>query len=352
MGMQQHLLSLRYSGAHTGSSPLARGTRPKRYQTRARYRFIPARAGNTRPTTDAIVAAPVHPRSRGEHGGAAVLIRRLGGSSPLARGTPGRRRGLDRRPRFIPARAGNTVRVTCSLDRHTVHPRSRGEHDRRRAPLGRCTGSSPLARGTLQVQRDRLADGRFIPARAGNTSIFSRQPPVPAVHPRSRGEHLPSPRELGDVAGSSPLARGTPRRSSPPCRTARFIPARAGNTSNWWMSTEASPVHPRSRGEHLDQVVGDLAADGSSPLARGTLRTSCRTDAHGRFIPARAGNTPVGALRARAVPVHPRSRGEHQGPVGGRPGAAGSSPLARGTRRAAPTVRRPPRFIPARAGNT
>ena len=37
-------------GADTGSSPLARGTRPERTRAQEAHRFIPARAGNTSST--------------------------------------------------------------------------------------------------------------------------------------------------------------------------------------------------------------------------------------------------------------------------------------------------------------
>ena len=53
------------------------------------------------------------------------------------------------------------------------------------------------------------------------------------------------------------------------------------------------PVHPRSRGEHPIGMAREGTTTGSSPLARGTLqRRPCSPD-EGRFIPARAGNTPI-----------------------------------------------------------
>ena len=92
------------------------------------------------------------------------------GSSPLARGTR-RDHGVHAfRFRFIPARAGNTALAAVGCATDPVHPRSRGEHF---FPLGcepRSLGSSPLARGTLHLLTDAMSCCRFIPARAGNTA--------------------------------------------------------------------------------------------------------------------------------------------------------------------------------------
>ena len=234
----------------------------------------------------------------------------------------------------------------------TVHPRSRGEHLAAGAVLAAGAGSSPLARGTQRgaVVGDR--DLRFIPARAGNTgSPVAGSAPTP-VHPRSRGEHSASRTGMASPIGSSPLARGTP----PPARRGagrpRFIPARAGNTRPRTILPCSCSVHPRSRGEHWSACSRSRAAAGSSPLARGTRAYPARGAHAGRFIPARAGNTRPRRSRARRGPVHPRSRGEHGGEVHRHRRVRGSSPLARGTRSTSGCGRRRTRFIPARAGNT
>ena len=234
----------------------------------------------------------------------------------------------------------------------TVHPRSRGEHEVRAATHMRMRGSSPLARGTLPHALGDPQAERFIPARAGNTRGAPPRSETDTVHPRSRGEHRLCRERENAGCGSSPLARGTrpPSRCSPPRH--RFIPARAGNTGRGGTAPGAGPVHPRSRGEHQNPLLGTLQPAGSSPLARGTHRQPDGLGRAPRFIPARAGNTGRRRTRPRPSPVHPRSRGEHE--IGRTPIAFGngSSPLARGTR---PCGRCPPhcrRFIPARAGNT
>ena len=160
-----------------------------------------------------------------------ALTQLVGGSSPLARGTH-RRGGVEAaRDRFIPARAGNTIDAILQRAGATVHPRSRGEHESRNLSLTSPYGSSPLARGTQFQAQDVLEDLRFIPARAGNTSLAGATTPRHPVHPRSRGEHATSRDCTATITGSSPLARGTRTEARGRISAARFIPARAGNTS-------------------------------------------------------------------------------------------------------------------------
>ena len=152
--------------------------------------------------------------------------------------------------------------------------------------------------------------------------------------------------------GSSPRARGTRggrcRRGQP----VRFIPACAGNTRSERMTPAPSSVHPRVRGEHLDDICRAAIHGGSSPRARGTPPGRLVDRRHIRFIPACAGNT-----RCRDGPpgtdaVHPRVRGEHNHNGTAAPTPAGSSPRARGTHARNLLVVVRIRFIPACAGNT
>ena len=50
-------------------------------------------------------------------------------------------------------------------------------------------GSSPLARGTLAVVLRGTVNLGLIPARAGNTNVYTLQIDTMRAHPRSRGEH-------------------------------------------------------------------------------------------------------------------------------------------------------------------
>ena len=194
-----------------GSSPLARGTLWA-FQLGTRERAV-------------------HPHSRGEHFGGAMLAGSFPGSSPLARGTRRPLRGDKPSHRFIPTRAGNTSGIPCPFYRSAVHPHSRGEHKPIPFPAQRISGSSPLARGTREDGRRRLAGNRFIPTRAGNTSQEVAVMTTATVHPHSRGEHSLRMEHHRPGIGSSPLARGTHLFPGGGRDCGRFIPTRAGNTA-------------------------------------------------------------------------------------------------------------------------
>ena len=234
---------------------------------------------------------PVHPRPRGEHGlmGSPLVVQF--GSSPPARGTPLAAAVRRRVRRFIPARAGNTLK--------------RGKPDVFFA------GSSPPARGTLLARTCSRMPKRFIPARAGNTLASPTTMPPSPVHPRPRGEHFSLAWLVSPYLGSSPPARGT-REWRPVCwALLRFIPARAGNTLKYPGPRKRGSVHPRPRGEHVSMLSKILIRVGSSPPARGTRRTL--------------------STKAAARSVHPRPRGEHIMPHYIHDDRTGSSPPARGT---------------------
>ena len=76
--------------------------------------------------------------------------------------------------RLIPARAGNMLIYAAELRALLAHPRSRGEHQVVEASAYGFTGSSPLARGTFNLNILAHLPGRLIPARAGNIECFPR----------------------------------------------------------------------------------------------------------------------------------------------------------------------------------
>ena len=315
-----------------GSSPRGRGTHPVGQETAAAEWFIPARAGNTLRGTPPLCSPSVHPRAGGEHAHAGTPSFSSTGSSPRGRGTRAQR--LDRREvrRFIPARAGNTSLSSESSLRKAVHPRAGGEHTYPAPVDGWVCGSSPRGRGTPCTGarwRQRL---RFIPARAGNTPRSWRSSAKRSVHPRAGGEHPPLADVIRRYIGSSPRGRGTlpiPRHTGP---LERFIPARAGNTPKGNDMPITLTVHPRAGGEHLPAPVHDNPRTGSSPRGRGTLDRKRSNGAGPRFIPARGG--------------------EHIRVEFGMSSDDGSSPRGRGTHVALSYHLTTYRFIPARAGNT
>ena len=317
----------------TGSSPRVRGTPGSSCLAVGASRFIPACAGNSGTAKPATELPPVHPRVCGELASYAHRLAGLSGSSPRVRGTPEGARRFERRHRFIPACAGNSVAPRAPRRARPVHPRVCGELAKQVRERGLQPGSSPRVRGTRSlVTADSLptavhprvcgelgkavdafgVGGRFIPACAGNSAWPDSEAAAETVHPRVCGELLTCWPALGVGFGSSPRVRGTRRPAAPPRRP--------------------PPVHPRVCGELVSWAAASASAAGSSPRVRGT-RTSPR--------PSRPAST-----------VHPRVCGELPR-FGRRPGVSlGSSPRVRGTRVAGARRHRPRRFIPACAGNS
>ena len=177
--------------------------------------------------------------------------------------------------------------------------------------LNAPASSSPPARGTSYNNRHHRLQGRFIPACAGNILRLRSIRCVRPVHPRLRGEH-PSANVAGTIiSGSSPPARGTFILGILSVRADRFIPACAGNIFTGCGQCVRHPVHPRLRGEHTLKVCRRNATRGSSPPARGTFHDLGTDLAHDRFIPACAGNIMTATNLRILKPVHPRLRGEH-----------------------------------------
>ncbi len=212
-------------------------------------------------------------------------------------------------------------------------------------------GSSPRARGTPRRTTRPRPPLRFIPAGAGNAlTAFSSQDNDP-VHPRGRGER----RARGTIpmprCGSSPRARGTRVHDESHLPAGRFIPAGAGNATPARSPRGSSPVHPRGRGERGHGLGAGVGGVGSSPRARGTLAGLPHQAAPDRFIPAGAGNAATSWCGADPWTVHPRGRGERATAYGAWHEVYGSSPRARGTRLRQLAAADAERFIPAGAGN-
>ena len=208
----------------------------------------------------------------------------------------------------------------------------RGERRLRASIIRRRSGSSPHARGTLDMGIPHCTTRRFIPACAGNAWDGPPFRPSPSVHPRMRGERPNTRRGSRYRRGSSPHARGTLGGNFIPVDYHRFIPACAGNALAEDESISRRPVHPRMRGERRIPGAEVGQRDGSSPHARGTQVALVDDHPVKRFIPACAGNAVGRRTRRGSRSVHPRMRGERRAGPGAGSRPVGSSPHARGTR--------------------
>ena len=293
-----------------------------------------------------------HPRVRGEHNGGSSCTPCGWGSSPRARGAPHRRDPRRSAHGIIPACAGSTTsrpRTRCCSG---DHPRVRGEHGRRGRAGPPVEGSSPRARGALVDRAGRRAGHGIIPACAGSTQQRSGATQKAWDHPRVRGEHLKAGMTGLAAEGSSPRARGALRWRRAWGVPLGIIPACAGSTIREGIVRLHHVDHPRVRGEHPAVDPAASLAWGSSPRARGA-RCATRA-ARGRpgIIPACAGSTPRCRSRIAGTRDHPRVRGEH---AAARPkilGALGSSPRARGAQPPREKDRHRVGIIPACAGST
>ena len=276
-----------------GDHPRSRGVyRSQLLQRSHNQRIIPARAGFTSGALWGLPSCGDHPRSRGVYQAVAVRSASPTGSSPLARGLPIPLTAECGRGGIIPARAGFTPSSVGWSQRSGDHPRSRGVYrvvvlyltpPRGSSPLARGLlqkmtmryltggGSSPLARGLRGLRGPSVGGLGIIPARAGFTKSRSRARRPCADHPRSRGVYLLPLQLAHEAEGSSPLARGLPKRPefrAPICRD-----------------------HPRSRGVYEIAAKVRLEDMGSSPLARGLPGDQGYRRRRPRIIPARAGFT-------------------------------------------------------------
>ncbi len=254
-----------------------------------------------------------------------------GGSSPRVRGTRRHRLDFAAADRFIPAGAGNACLHSTTTARSTVHPRGCGERVLKNYSAILAGGSSPRVRGTLRALEGIRADGRFIPAGAGNASDYAGGRARKPVHPRGCGERFIS-RILSTLAcGSSPRVRGTRATQRAGRRHGRF--------------------HPRGCGERPAYGLSRYALHGSSPRVRGTRHMPEIDVSRERFIPAGAGNAETTGLPDWHVPVHPRGCGERGNRTATGSDFLGSSPRVRGTPTPEGQQAMVGRFIPAGAGN-
>ena len=172
-------------------------------------------------------------------------------------------------------------------------------------------GSSPRMRGTLDNHHVNVEHGGIIPAYAGNTVVCERLAAAAWDHPRVCGEHRTAVAERVENQGSSPRMRGTHAARVLPGHRPGIIPAYAGNTYVYPRNPLRRGDHPRVCGEHviLHQLL--FAVRGSSPRMRGTpARSQCCVCCPG-IIPAYAGNTCLTSGSAARRRDHPRVCGEH-----------------------------------------
>ena len=212
-------------------------------------------------------------------------------------------------------------------------------------------GSPPLARGTGGGTPNILHISGITPACAGNRCGQRICPQSARDHPRLRGEQTFSNIEQQSAEGSPPLARGTVAAAwpVPPCQ--RITPACAGNSAISNLRSYAGRDHPRLRGEQSVLTRGKTPRVGSPPLARGTVYRTSPPRARGGITPACAGNRHTEDKAYHGIGDHPRLRGEQCHSISAAAFRAGSPPLARGTVTVIKALAADKGITPACAGN-
>ena len=130
-----------------------------------------------------------HPRLRRENSVRTSYVCFGKGSPPLARGKLGLRSILGCPMRITPACVGKTPPFLEILNRHSDHPRLRGENILSFGSALARPGSPPLARGKHAVCLPYVQILRITPACAGKTNMPPSTVPLSGDHPRLRGEN-------------------------------------------------------------------------------------------------------------------------------------------------------------------
>ena len=329
-----------------------RGKPDQRRDPVRRERIIPAHAGQTRVVRAAAGQGPDHPRACGANGWVSWLLATARGSSPRMRGKPQPLGNLRRKPRIIPAHAGQTRTGGGGRLGKPDHPRACGANNGYVSGYGPLDGSSPRMRGKRPEHRGPNGRGRIIPAHAGQTPPSAPSCRRRPDHPRACGANSIRHPFAVTALGSSPRMRGKQRPVAPKRVAVRIIPAHAGQTDLPYGRAIESTDHPRACGANAHQRGGQHAQTGSSPRMRGKLFGTPDTWNHPRIIPAHAGQTHRQTIRDSSRADHPRACGANQLRQSRYSPPGGSSPRMRGKRFVPWDTQPILRIIPAHAGQT
>ena len=191
-----------------GPSPRLRGKRPACTPGSPSSRSIPAPAGETRPVDTDLCIGWVHPRACGGNYESSHLDHWRNGPSPRLRG---KRTDPDAdwaRYRSIPAPAGETFQYSKTKKWGRVHPRACGGNFEVGAFAHAVGGPSPRLRGKRTDFQSSKYPGGSIPAPAGETCRRTSWRLSSKVHPRACGGNETKDWGLLCPNGPSPRLRG------------------------------------------------------------------------------------------------------------------------------------------------
>ena len=260
-----------------------------------------------------------------------MRIMLLSGPSPLTRGSRPCTSARRSRTGSIPAHAGQPSLAHNRPAWARVHPRSRGAAAIENLQRMDLAGPSPLTRGSRRRAQGPSAPWGSIPAHAGQPAALIAGGAGRRVHPRSRGAAHGDEHLHGRRQGPSPLTRGSHTSIRHADRPMGSIPAHAGQPRRCGWRRVLPRVHPRSRGAATLSDLSTMLDAGPSPLTRGSLQRRPQRQLLFGSIPAHAGQPAVAEPEARRRGVHPRSRGAAKLRRSAKSAWLGPSPLTRGS---------------------
>ena len=289
-----------------GLSPRVRGNRWRWHNALCHQGSIPACAGEPKSALQHLQQQRVYPRVCG---GTGAMLRPAGqnhGLSPRVRGNPIANIHRQLHPRSIPACAGEPPRHTAATSPAQVYPRvCGGTGFRAQVRLG-LRGLSPRVRGNRSAGRRSARTARSIPACAGEPNSRPAATTHRWVYPRVCGGTVAGQPFVGDSDGLSPRVRGNQRRSRALAEQQRSIPACAGEPNWGWGGGVAGGVYPRVCGGTGAAIHPRLSRAGLSPRVRGNHQSQASKSGSGGSIPACAGEpSPPTGVRAGGS-VYPR----------------------------------------------
>ena len=145
------------------------------------------------------------------------------------------------------------------------------------------------------------------------------------------GEQVDNRVGLVKIDGSSPHVWGTGEQMLPPYGACRFIPTCVGNRCAREGPFLIPPVHPHMCGEQCSRDLAIPAMAGSSPHVWGTAFLVIHELLFGRFIPTCVGNSSKSFSRPIMSTVHPHMCGEQETKPNSTLRELGSSPHVWGT---------------------
>ena len=294
----------------TGGPPPGRGKPPLHLDAGNFRGWTPAWAGQTSSGRRTRNTSTVDPRLGGANSFTAVTRRSAKGGPPPGRGKLCRPRINCRLHRWTPAWAGQTAPQPPDALPSTVDPRLGGANLKENHQDDAEGGGPPPGRGKpLPGRLHGLPDG-WTPAWAGQT--------------------VEDHRDQGPQTGGPPPGRGKPRMYMAKPHTAGWTPAWAGQTAAtsviWWMVS----VDPRLGGANVGLGALVYKYYGGPPPGRGKPGRRRQPDAHLRWTPAWAGQTPASTPGLAGRQVDPRLGGANGVSVPSSISILGGPPPGRG----------------------